>query len=136
MSELLKRLTRLTRAYLGAWRATYSDKAPSSESTSTTWEQETAFGTRQRASEETAGAQAEGSLPYSDELARCYALLDLPFGVPLAQVTRRWKTYLKQCHPDRYATEPDKVAAATELTQMLTKAYETIKAAWQHQQSA
>jgi hypothetical protein len=73
-------------------------------------------------------------LPHSTEVARCYRLLDLPFGVPMTQVTRQWKTYLKQCHPDRYANDPAKQADATFLTQQLNDAHQKIKAAWERHQ--
>jgi hypothetical protein len=73
-------------------------------------------------------------LPHSAELVRCYRLLDLPFGAPMAQVTRQWKTYLKQCHPDRYAKDPAKQADATFLTQQLNDAHQKIKAAWEQRQ--
>jgi hypothetical protein len=79
-------------------------------------------------------ASAGHGLPYSVELARCYRLLDLPFGAPMAQVTRQWKTYLKQCHPDRYANDPAKQADATFLTQQLNDAHQKIKAAWEQRQ--
>lgn len=48
----------------------------------------------------------------------------------MERVTRQWKTYLKKCHPDRYANEPEKQADATRLTQELTRAHEKIKVAW------
>ncbi|MEW6264742.1 MAG: J domain-containing protein [Thermodesulfobacteriota bacterium] len=70
-------------------------------------------------------------LPYSRELAECYAALDLPYGAPMAEVTRRWREYLKKCHPDRHANAPDKLPDANKLTRLLTQAYETIKEAWQ-----
>ena len=79
-------------------------------------------------------ASAGHGLPHSAELARCYRLLDLPFGVPMAQVTRQWKTYLKTCHPDRYANDPAKQADATFLTQQLNDAHQKIKAAWEQYQ--
>jgi hypothetical protein len=79
-------------------------------------------------------AAAGHSLPHSAELARCYRLLDLPFGAPMAQVTRQRKTYLKQCHPDRYANDPAKQADATFFTQQLNDAHQKIKAAWEQHQ--
>ena len=52
----------------------------------------------------------------------------------MERVTRQWKTYLKKCHPDRYANDPVQQADATRLTQELTHAHEKIKVAWrQHQ---
>ena len=81
-----------------------------------------------------APAPGAPGLPHSAELARCYRILDLPFGAPLEQVTRQWKTYLKHCHPDRYANEPAKQADATLLTQQLNDAHQKIKVAWERHQ--
>jgi len=69
-------------------------------------------------------------LPYSEELARGYRLLDLPFGVPIEQVARRWKAYLKKSHPDLHAKDPAKQTEATVLTQQLNDAYKKIRVAW------
>lgn len=69
-------------------------------------------------------------LPHSAELAAAYRLLDLPFGAPLADVSERWKTYLKRCHPDRFHNDPKRLADATELTQQLNAAHARIEAAW------
>jgi hypothetical protein len=73
-------------------------------------------------------------LPYSTELAHCYALLDLPFGAPMDEVNKRWKTYLKRCHPDLFASDPGQQAEATELTQALMGAHSKIEAAWKRYQ--
>jgi hypothetical protein len=73
-------------------------------------------------------------LPYSAELAHCYALLDLPFGAPMDEVNKRWKTYLKRCHPDLFANDPSQQAEATELTQALMGAHSKIEGAWKRYQ--
>jgi len=73
-------------------------------------------------------------IPYSDELARCYRVLDLPFGAPMEQVTRRWKAYLKKAHPDLHARDPARQADATVLTQQLNDAYKKIRLAWKRHQ--
>ena len=73
-------------------------------------------------------------LPYSAELERCYRLLDLPFGVPMPQVTRQWRAYLKKAHPDLHANDPTKQADATVFTQQLNDAYKKIKLAWERHQ--
>lgn len=75
---------------------------------------------------------ASGPLPYSAELADAYQRLDLPFGAPLADVNKRWKAYLKRCHPDRFHAEPSRQADATELTQQLNAAHACIEAAWKN----
>ena len=76
--------------------------------------------------------ESTGPLPYNDELADAYRVLDLPFGAPMTQVNRRWKAYLKRCHPDRYHSDPGKQADATELSQQLNAAHARIEAAWKN----
>ena len=130
MVDILRRLVQLTRAHLNdllepywgggratPWWETYTNTQAGPEAAD-------------HATPPPFETRADGGLPYSEALAGCYRVLDLPFGVPLDQVSRQWKTYLKKCHPDRYANDPEKLADATELTQELTRAYETIKAAW------
>jgi hypothetical protein len=125
MPEILGRLVRLTRAHLQAFleQRWYGRR---------TWHTDDH---RQDDPEDTSHFSPPpyggGGLPYSEELARCYRVLDLPFGVPMEQVARQWKTYLKKCHPDRYANDPEKQVDATKLTQELTRAYEKIKGAWE-----
>lgn len=135
MSHLLRRLARLTRAHLSDFLesrlAGYRDTAPG-QADPASW-QKTEDGGRfsTRASE----TPLPSDLPYDPELVGYYRALDLPFGVPMTQVSKRWKAYLKKCHPDRYANEPDKQADATRLTQELTQAHEKIKRAWERYRS-
>ena len=134
MAALLNRLARLTRAHLSDFLAR---RWPG-------WRVEPPWHTDSEAQEEAESdqgfsaspfeASTKSGLPYSEALAEAYRALDLPFGVPMEQATRQWKTYLKKCHPDRYTNDPAKQADATRLTQELTRAYEKIKVAWrQHQ---
>jgi hypothetical protein len=131
MSELFKRLARMTRAHLSDfieqhWPGRRSE--PGWEAESDPWHDTASpHDTSPPPSQE----HRSSGLPYSEELARHYRSLDLPFGAPLAQVNKRWKTYLKKCHPDRYANDPVRQADATKLTQELTRAHEKIKAAWE-----
>ena len=70
------------------------------------------------------------NLPWSDDLARCYQALDLPYGAPPDQVTAQWKSYIKKCHPDRHLSNPDILPDANKLTRILTEAHDKIKDAW------
>ena len=67
------------------------------------------------------------NLPYIKEIAKFYEALDLPYGASMDLVTKKWKDMLKQCHPDRYATRPEKIPDATKLTQLLTQAHDKIR---------
>ena len=74
------------------------------------------------------------TLPFDPELAEYFQALDLPYGTPMEEVTRRWREYLKICHPDRHARDPEKLPDANTLTRVLTQAHERIKEAWARQQ--
>lgn len=138
MSELFKRLAQLARAHLAdLFEQHWPGRPPDQE-----WQHDPGAWRDAEPPPEPPPPPFEGSarhgVPYSEELARHYRALDLPFGTPMAQVTKRWKTYLTKCHPDRYANDPVKQADATKLTQELTRAHEKIKAAWEqyHRQRA
>src|SRR5258706_15586138 len=104
MASLFQRLVDLGRAQFNG----LFTSRETATSTQTTWD--TDFETHEQTRNETFNTappdgetpSAGHGLPYSDELARCYRLLDLPFGTPLERVTKQWKTYLKRCHPDRH----------------------------------
>jgi hypothetical protein len=128
MSEILLRLARLARSHLydvleQRWRGGYREPPRDDPDHA------------DRFSAPPFEAYASSALPYSEELAGYYRALDLPFGAPMDQVTKRWKTYLKKCHPDRYANNPEKQSDATRLTQELTRAHEKIKGAWEQHQA-
>jgi hypothetical protein len=136
MSEILKRLARITQAHLADFlEQHWPGRRPDSG-----WNFDP--GTRPDADPSAdpppprSEAHTRQGIAYSEELAQYYHALDLPFGAPMPQVTKRWKAYLKKCHPDRYAKDPAKQVDATQLTQELTRAHEKIKAAWEqyHQQ--
>lgn len=137
MASLWQRLFDLGRAHLNDLWTSREPAAPRQtvwETEYEPYEQTQSETDSHTATEEGAGSTTGQRLPYSEELARCYRLLDLPFGTPLKRVTRQWKTYLKRCHPDRHAKDPAKQADATLLTQQLNDAYRKIKQAWQRQQ--
>ena len=64
------------------------------------------------------------------EIERAYQILNLPYGTEMAIVKQRWLTLLKQHHPDRHMSSPQKQAIATHTSQMLTAAYHQIAKAF------
>jgi hypothetical protein len=135
MSELLKRLVQLTRAHFSDLLAQYwPGRRPDAA-----WDEDFDTQADSEPNQSYTAPPFEGhtrnGLPYSAELAEAYRALDLPYGTPLGQVAKRWKEYLKKCHPDRYANNPEKLADATKLTQELTGAYEKLKTAWERHQA-
>jgi len=136
MAGILQRLVQLGRTHLNDFLA---QRWPGASSTST-WEPDFTTQERTHSAESnspppfTEPAPGRHGLPYSAELARCYQVLDLPFGAPMPRVTRQWRAYLKKVHPDRHANDPAKQAEATVLTQQLNDAYTKIKLAWERHQ--
>lgn len=148
MSELLQRLLNIARSHLHHFIDPFRpDDAmpPDWEIDDTEPEEPYAHEHRHRSragntsgfdASETSGQSTRSGrgLPYSPELAHCYKLLELPFGAPMDEVNKRWKTWLKGCHPDRFANDPVRQAEATELTQALMGAHSKIEAAWKRYQ--
>ena len=136
MAGILQRLVHLGRVHLNDLLAQHW---PGASSTST-WDPDFATHEQPHSAGEGSSTPFEEpspdghGLPYSAELARCYQLLDLPFGTPLEQVARQWKAYLMKAHPDRHAQDPAKQADATVLSQQLNDAYKKIKVAWERHQ--
>ena len=132
MAGIWQRLVQLGRAHLNDFLTQRWPDAPSTP----TWD--TDFATQGQTHRDAFDssppfeepAPDSHGLPYSAELAGCYRLLDLPFGTPVEQVTKRWKAYLKTSHPDLYANDPARQAEATVLTQQLNDAYKKIRLAW------
>jgi DnaJ-domain-containing protein 1 len=57
------------------------------------------------------------------ERRRWYTILELEQGADLQQVRRAYRRLMKQYHPDRFANDPEKLAAATAVARKLTEAY-------------
>ncbi len=71
------------------------------------------------------GAGVRGDPP-SDPAAerrKWYKTLELQPGADLKTVRRAYRKMLLKYHPDKFATDPDKYKAATEVTRKLTEAY-------------
>ncbi|MBI4821807.1 MAG: DnaJ domain-containing protein [Deltaproteobacteria bacterium] len=60
----------------------------------------------------------------SDELARWYANLELPYGAPLEEVRAAYRRMMRRYHPDRHRTDPTSEAAAAELVMALREAHD------------
>lgn len=75
-------------------------------------------------------AQARGGVPGSGrptpeaDRLRWYRTLELEPGADLPTVRKAYRRLLKQYHPDKFARDPEKYKAATEVTRNITAAYE------------
>lgn len=60
-------------------------------------------------------------------LQEYYANLEVPFGSDLETVRASYRRLMRQYHPDKFARDPEMEAKATELSQELSRAYQSIE---------
>ncbi len=66
--------------------------------------------------------------PTRDEkIAGYYANLELPYGADLEAVKKAYRKLMKQYHPDKFSSDPEKQKTATEITKGLNKAYQELE---------
>jgi DnaJ-domain-containing protein 1 len=65
--------------------------------------------------------------PGRERLREDYANLKVPFGAPLAEVKASYKKLLRQYHPDRHASDPQKFKLATEITSKINQSFQKIE---------
>lgn len=79
------------------------------------------------AARERGGAYNTGGAPTQKEIDGWYRTLEVDVGAPWTDIRRSYRKLLRKYHPDRYATDPDKLAAATAVTRKITVAYNGLK---------
>lgn len=70
-----------------------------------------------------AGVRGEPPSDPAADRKRWYKTLEVEPGADLKTVRRAYRKALLQYHPDKFATDPEKQKAATEVTRRLTEAY-------------
>jgi DnaJ-domain-containing protein 1 len=55
-----------------------------------------------------------------------FEVLGLPYGTPFEEVKKSYRMQMREWHPDKHANDPEQEKLATQKTQELTVAYETI----------
>jgi hypothetical protein len=63
----------------------------------------------------------------SERRARWYKTLELPNDAPLDDVRRSYRKLVAQYHPDRFASDPAKYEAATQVMRKITEAYDGLR---------
>jgi DnaJ-domain-containing protein 1 len=74
-----------------------------------------------------AGVRGEPSADPAADRRRWYNALQVPQGSDLATVRKAYRKLTLQYHPDRFANDPDKQKAATEVTRKLNEAYNGLR---------
>ncbi len=62
-----------------------------------------------------------------ERLREDYANLKVPYGASLDEVKAAYKKLLRQYHPDRHASDPQKFKLATEITSKLNQSFQRIE---------
>jgi DnaJ-domain-containing protein 1 len=70
-----------------------------------------------------AGVRGEPPSDPAADRKRWYKILEVEPGADLKTVRRAYRKALLQYHPDKFANDPEKQKAATEVTRRLTEAY-------------
>lgn len=65
--------------------------------------------------------------PSNKTLEHYYANLEVPFGSDLPTVRAAYRKLMHSYHPDKFASDPDMEAKATQLSQELAHAYQCIE---------
>lgn len=81
----------------------------------------------ERAFEAAQARQAAGGGGGREELARWYKTLELEPGADLEQVRKSYRRLMRQYHPDRFASDPEKYEAATKIATRITEAYNGLR---------
>lgn len=70
-----------------------------------------------------AGVRGDPPSDPASDRKRWYRDLELEPGADATEVRKAYRRLLKKYHPDRFANDPEKLKAATEVTRKLTEAY-------------
>ena len=73
------------------------------------------------------GGGGRGRAPAQSEVEGWYRTLEVPVGSDMATVRKSYRRLLAKYHPDKYAADPEKYAAATEVARKITTAYNGLK---------
>ena len=63
----------------------------------------------------------------AQQIRQYYANLELEPGAPWSEVKHAYRRLMRQYHPDRHHSDPDKELLANQLSQKLRVAYEELK---------
>ena len=72
------------------------------------------------------GATGGGASPR--DIEGWYRTLEVPVGADFSEVRKSYRRLLAKYHPDKYANDPEKYSAATEVTRKINAAYNGLKA--------
>jgi DnaJ-domain-containing protein 1 len=83
----------------------------------------------ERAFEESRARAGQGSHshPSTREIENWHRTLEVPIGADFDTIRKSYRRLMAKYHPDKYASDPEKYAAATEVTRKIAGAYNGLK---------
>jgi DnaJ-domain-containing protein 1 len=83
----------------------------------------------ERAFEEARARGGGGShgRPTERDIENWHRTLEVPVGADFETIRKSYRRLMAKYHPDKYASDPEKYAAATEVTRKITGAYNGLK---------
>lgn len=73
------------------------------------------------------GPQRSGGRASEREIENWYRTLEVPVGADFETIRKSYRRLMAKYHPDKFASDPEKYAAATEVTRKITGAYNGLK---------
>jgi DnaJ-domain-containing protein 1 len=73
------------------------------------------------------GDHSPGGTPSEAQIEAWHRTLEVPVGADFATIRKSYRRLLAKYHPDKYAGDSDKYAAATEVARKITMAYNGLK---------
>ena len=82
----------------------------------------------EKAKQRSGSGPSSGGPPPAEQRRRWYKTLELEPGADFEAVRKSYRRLLRQYHPDKFAQDPEKLRAATEVTRNITEAYNGLAA--------
>jgi DnaJ-domain-containing protein 1 len=73
------------------------------------------------------GGQPSRGRPSAREIEDWHRTLEVPIGADFETIRKSYRRLMAKYHPDKYTSDPDKYAAATEVTRKIAGAYNGLK---------
>jgi DnaJ-domain-containing protein 1 len=73
------------------------------------------------------GGVSSGDRPTEAQIEGWYRTLEVPVGAEFKVIRKSYRRLLSKYHPDKFAGDPEKYAAATEVARKITMAFNGIK---------
>ena len=130
MDQIFDRLGNLLRSVLQDGNKSYSDNEDFSDpDMQAAWDELNDFMNEEEPTSRTSTARPHPETPtLPKEVRDAFGVIGVSSSATNEQIGKAYKALLLKHHPDRFATDPERQAAATERTKQINHAFQVIKA--------